>query len=184
MENSTCGFLEITVGPMYSGKTTDLIKQWYQFTDCNKNVLVINYAEDKRYHSEMLSTHDKKTIPCTFCYKISDLLENGMVQWADVVLINEGQFFSDIYESVIEIVEKHNKYVYICGLDGDFRRNKFGRLLDLVPFCDKLTKLTANCVLCSLPALFSHRVTAEEGQVVIGSDNYIPLCRSCYKIKC
>ena len=76
------------------------------------------------------------------------------------------------------------KQVYICGLDGDFKRNKFGQLLDLIPYCDNVTKLHSICKRCLNNdvnnAIFSHRVTGEKDQTLIGSSAYIPLCRSCY----
>ena len=76
-----------------------------------------------------------------------------------------------------------NKKVYICGLDGDFERKKFGTLLDLIPLCDKVCKLTSLCSLCKdgTPGIFSMRLTKESEQIVVGSDNYIPVCRKCYK---
>jgi thymidine kinase len=77
----------------------------------------------------------------------------------------------------------HNKKVFICGLDGDFERKKFGCILDLIPHCDKVTKLTSLCNLCKNgeSAIFSIRLTNEKTQTLIGSDNYIPVCRSCYE---
>ena len=82
---------------------------------------------------------------------------------------------------VVDILEK-NKKIYICGLDGDFNRNKFGALLDLIPLCDKVHKLTAMCSLCKngTPGIFSLRLSNETDQTIIGSDNYIPVCRKCY----
>ena len=65
-------------------------------------------------------------------------------------------------------------------MDGDYKRLKFGSILDLIPMCDKITKLTAICYKCKKEALFSYRVTDTSTQVDIGSDNYIPLCRNCY----
>ena len=100
---------------------------------------------------------------------------------ATVILINEAQFFEDLHECVLDML-KENKRVYIAGLDGDFSRNKFGQILDLVPMCDKITKLTALCSMCKDGTLgiFSMRLTKETHQMVIGSDNYIPVCRHCY----
>jgi thymidine kinase len=75
-----------------------------------------------------------------------------------------------------------NKQIYICGLDGDFERKKFGSILDLIPLCDKVTKLTSLCSLCKNGTLgiFSMRLTKEKEQLVVGSENYIPVCRVCY----
>jgi thymidine kinase len=175
------GYLEIIFGSMFSGKTTLIIQHFKKFSYIGKTVAVINYADDTRYHDALLSTHDKVMIPCIVARKLAEIRES--IVNADVVLINEGQFFEDIYEEVLEMVEKQDKIVYICGLDGDFKRNKFGRLLDLIPYCDEITKLRSLCAYCKngTPGIFSHRITNETSQVVIGTDNYVPLCRTCYK---
>jgi len=80
------------------------------------------------------------------------------------------------------MVENHSKTVYVCGLDGDFQRNKFGEILDLIPYCDNVVKLKSLCSQCrnGKRALFSHRMTEETTQVSIGSSNYVPLCRKCF----
>ena len=77
------------------------------------------------------------------------------------------------------------KKIYICGLDGDFERKKFGTILDLIPLCDKVTKLTSLCSICKngTPGIFSMRLTHETDQTVVGSENYIPVCRKCYSNK-
>jgi thymidine kinase len=174
------GYLGLILGPMFSGKTTRLIDLYYEYKNQGKNVMVINYDADRRYHDSMLSTHDRKMIPCLFTEKLQDL--NYECENTDVVLINEGQFFPDLYGSVLSMVEVSKKIVYVCGLDGDFRREKFGEMLDLLPLCDSVIKLTSKCANgCSVPALFSHRRSDEKEKVLIGSDIYIPLCRYCYK---
>ena len=101
---------------------------------------------------------------------------------ADVILINEGQFFDDLYPAVKHMLQ-HGKQIYIGGLDGDFERKKFGQVLDLIPLCDKVTKLTSLCSQCKDGTLgiFSMRLTPEKQQTLVGSDNYIPVCRKCYK---
>lgn len=179
---SKSAYLEVILGPMFSGKTTRLVDLYEQFTKEGKSVVVINYSGDVRYSDNMLSTHDKRMIPCLFSQTLNDLWDIHVISdihTADVILINEGQFFEDLYEVVSIMVERYNKKVYVCGLDGDFRQKKFGQILDLIPLCDKVSKLTSICHLCNEPAIYSHRITSEDGQVVIGSSNYIPLCRNC-----
>jgi len=177
--NLTGGYLEIVVGPMFSGKTTHLINIYNKlYETCN--IKVINYSGDTRYHSTMLSTHDKVMIPCVFTNLISDVCDEARLANIDVILINEGQFFPDLYETVYKLVVTYKKRVYVCGLDGDFKRRKFGALLDLIPICDKVVKLSARCDACGNNAIFSHRTTTDNAQVVIGSDIYVPLCRGCY----
>ena len=180
MSNYRDGYLELILGPMFSGKTTRLVDIYNTEYSNNKNIKVINFSADTRYHDSMLSTHDKVMIPCIFSNTINEVCQENMIHQYDTILINEGQFFPDLYESVVLLVEKYKKNVYICGLDGDFKRNKFGKLLDLIPLCDKITKLSAICVNCSQPAIFSKRLTHEDQQVVIGSSNYAPMCRRCY----
>ena len=182
-------YLEIFVGPMFSKKTSRLIDIYKQYTFCNIPVEIINHCADTRYHDTMLSSHDKVMVPCIQTDKISDVWFNNNQQSdnhlklknAAVILINEAQFFGDLYDCVLDML-KENKRVYISGLDGDFSRNKFGQILDLVPVCDKITKLTALCSMCKDGTLgiFSMRLTKETQQMVIGSDNYIPVCRHCY----
>lgn len=176
------GYLELILGPMFSGKTTQLIQHYKKFTYIGKKTVVINYAEDKRYHDSMLSTHDKVMIPCFFAKTLSEIWPQHQSSY-DVFIINEGQFFADLYPVVLDMVENHHKSIYICGLDGDFKRQKFGQILDLIPYCNRVEKLNSLCANCKngKPGLFSHRMTQEKDQVVIGSDNYQPLCRRCYR---
>ena len=78
---------------------------------------------------------------------------------------------------------KYNKKIYISGLDGDFERKKFGNILDLIPHCDNVRKLKSLCSICKngTPGIFSMRLTNEKEQTLVGSDNYIPVCRNCYE---
>jgi thymidine kinase len=192
------GYLEIIIGPMFSSKTSTLLEIYKKCKFCNISVSIINHSIDQRYHNTMVSTHDKIMAPCIQANKLSEIwlndnIDNELVdndsytllQNSGVILINEGQFFSDLYEVVVDMLNK-NKKVYICGLDGDFERKKFGSVLDLIPLCDKVTKLTSLCSLCKdgTPGIFSMRLTKEREQTVVGSENYIPVCRKCYTNKC
>ena len=75
---------------------------------------------------------------------------------------------------------KYNKKIYVCGLDGDFQCKKFGQILDLIPLCDRVTKMTSLCSLCKdgTPGIFSKRISSEKKQTIVGSTNYIPVCRN------
>lgn len=191
-------YLEIILGGMYAGKTSRLVEIYKQCEFCNISVAVINHSIDNRYDDEMLSTHDLVKIPCIKTDKLMDvwqdyinmeddeiierMSEKMRIVKSNVILINEGQFFSDLEEFVKKMIEYHKK-VYVCGLDGDFERKKFGQILDLIPLCDKVTKLTSLCSLCKdgTPGIFSKRITQEKEQTVVGSSNYIPVCRNCYE---
>ena len=182
---NTSGHLELFVGPMYSGKTSKLLDLYKKYTFCNIPTLVINYAEDKRYSDTMLSNHNKEMIPCINVYTLSAINNNNnlykLYSNASIVLINEAQFFEDIVEWVTNALNIDKKNIYLSGLDGDFKRNKFGNWLDLIPLCDNITKCKAYCSICKLnDAIFTHRISKETQQKVIGNDNYVALCRMCY----
>jgi thymidine kinase len=188
---STMGFLEVIYGPMKSGKTSRLLELYKQFKFCDIPVMVINNSKDKRYSETCLSSHDKIMIPCIYSDTLSGLADitsndmNGthLTEFvnANVILINEAQFFDDIVEWVTTAVEKYNKNVYICGLNCDFKRQPFGNWLDLELICNKVTHLHSWCGVCKKQhALFSHRLSGETDKIVIGSDNYIPVCRKCW----
>ena len=196
--NSESGYLEIILGPMFASKTTRLVEIYKQCKFCNISEAVINHSIDNRYDDELLSTHDQVKIPCIKTDKLLDIYPNDIcidsdissiprindklkIATSSVILINEGQFFSDLEEFVKNLLS-NNKKIYVCGLDGDFERKKFGQILDLIPLCDKVTKLTSLCSICKngTPGIFSKRITNEKEQTVVGSDNYIPVCRSCY----
>ena len=182
------GYLGIILGSMFSGKTSRLIQIYKSHSYIGKKIAVINHISDTRYTDSMLSTHDKNMIPCLFINNLKDswldpssIYYNNLRQ-ADTILINEAQFFSNLKDVVLEMVEKFSKHVVICGLDGDFKRNRFGEILDLIPYCDSVEKLSALCAKCrdGTPGIFTNRISSEERQVLIGSDNYQPLCRGCY----
>jgi thymidine kinase len=181
-QNRMSSYLELIIGPMFSGKTSRLVEIYKQFKFCNIPIIVINHSFDNRYDELLLSTHDKIMIPCVRASKLSELNEEE-INNAQVILINEGQFFEDLNNWVENKLSEHKK-IYICGLDGDFERKKFGQILDLIPLCDKVTKLSSLCNICKngTPGIFSKRITSETKQTLIGYDNYIPVCRNCYSL--
>ena len=195
------GYLEIILGPMYSGKTSRLVEIYKKCQFCNISVSVINHSIDNRYDDELLSTHDKIKIPCIKTDKLMDIYTEGIdnelqldefntiqrlkdklkINKSEVILINEGQFFPDLYEFVSKLLNDEKK-IYVCGLDGDFERKKFGQILEIIPLCDNIYKLTSLCSLCKNgnKGIFSMRLSNEKEQTVVGSENYIPVCRECY----
>jgi len=189
MTDPTSGYLEIIYGPMKSGKTSRLLQLYKQFKFCEIPVMVINHCIDTVHSATQLSSHDKIMIPCILANKLTDLVDFSQVIVdktfldAKVILINEAQFFEDIVEWVTTAVEKYNKNVYICGLNSDFQRKPFGNWLDLEQVCDKVTHLHSWCGICKKQqALFSYRLTSEMDKIVIGADNYIPVCRKCWLV--
>ena len=183
------GTLEIIIGPMFSGKTELLIEKYN--IEFSKNVynismekiIAFNYHKDTRYGNNKIFSHSGKNISCIQIETLSEIFEDDEFSKRTHIFINEAQFFSDLKHCVIELVEKHNKNVILCGLDSDFKREKFGDIWDLIPYSDYLVKLKGKCNNCNNHSLFTYRITNEKEQEVIGTQNYIPLCRICYNLQ-
>ena len=179
-------YLELIVGPMFSGKTSYLINIFNLYNHKEK-ILAINNILDTRYSNNNIVSHDGKNIPCINVENLESLFSNKdcIIDNYDIILINEAQFFKDLYSFVLKLLEK-NKKIYISGLDGDFRQNKFGYIIDLIPLCDSIIKLKANCMHCKKnnSAIFSHRIVNNNNeQTLIGAnESYIATCRDCYNI--
>jgi len=188
MENLNNGYLEVILGPMFSGKTSKLLEIQKQYAFCNISVLTINQSDDNRYGtSNKLITHDERNIDCISATTIKEVLLDNIELLTSpsplAVLINEGQFFEDLYECVFKLVTIYKKHVYVAGLDGDSNRSKFGEMLEIIPLCDNVTKLHSLCVFCKsgIKGIFSHRLKHSNCQKQIGSnDLYVPLCRKCF----
>ena len=176
------GFLKIILGSMFSGKTSELLNIYRLYNLCDISCCVINHSLDQRYHDTLLSSHDNIMVPCISSDKIGDLLKEEMLKKYQVFLINEGQFFKGLYETVKSLVEKHKKSVYVCGLDGDYQRQRFGEILDLIPLADEVVKKKALCMGCKNGTfgIFTQRISNEIKQTIIGSENYRSVCRNCF----
>ena len=180
----TQGALHLYVGPMFAGKSTQLLRVATQCLGQATPHIAINHASDTRYGLDALRTHDGRSTASATALTLDEARRTAGEAYtrAAVVLIDEGQFFPDLAEVVISMVDDDRKEVHVAGLDGDFRREKFGRVLDLVPHCNTITKLHARCKWCPRrDAVFTHRnPLSGASQTLVGRDEYIPLCRGCY----
>jgi len=169
---------------MFSGKTSSLIKIAKNCKKENLKVIIINYIGDTRYsNSDKITTHDGISMDCKTCGKnlLDILIKSSSVLRADVICINEGQFFDNLVE-FCNIYASLGKEIYVCGLDGDYLKRPFGEILDLIPHCDTVTKLSAEC-LCGQPANFTKKLKSTPDLIHIGSyEIYSPVCRKCYDI--
>lgn len=179
----TQGYLELIIGPMYAGKSTELIRIINRFNCLNKKIIVINHSLNNRYGSNQLMTHNKEKIDK--CIILSELkhLDNNILNNTDVIIIEELQFFEDAFDNIINWVDNLKKIVYAAGLDGDFMRKPFGDVLKLIPYTDKITKMNALCKKCGDGTLanFTKRICSNMDKTLIGSDDlYEAVCRKHY----
>jgi len=177
------GKLELIIGNMFSGKSTELIRRINIEKSISKRILVINYIGDNRYSNDSISTHDHTKVNCLKLENLLDFNEN-MLSSYDSIFIDEAQFFTDLYKFVLNAVDTHHKNMYVCGLDGDTNRNIFGEIIKLIPICDNLIKLHAYCNKCNDGTLapFTKKLNNNDSLIDIGgSDKYIPVCRYHFK---
>lgn len=176
--NDMHGELQIILGPMFSGKTTELFRRVKRYTIAEKRCLVIKYIRDTRYSVEEAATHDKQTYAAVSASKLWDQIH--VLPDYDVIGIDEGQFFPDLVE-FCEHAANEGKIVIVAALDGTFQRKPFGSVLQLIPLAENITKLTAVCMVCFQDAHFTKRLGCEtEVEVIGGADKYIAVCRKCF----
>jgi thymidine kinase len=179
------GYLKLILGPMYAGKSTELIRHIRQYKFLGKSVLCINHKINKRYGSQNIITHDKEEVSdCILLENLSDIkLFGKLYKNSDVIIIEELQFFEDAFINIIEFVEKYNKIVICAGLIGDYKRLNFGEVHKLIPIADNILFLSALCSICKdgTKAPFTKRIVEKKEQNLVGSnESYISVCRKHY----
>ncbi|KAJ8362633.1 hypothetical protein SKAU_G00114640 [Synaphobranchus kaupii] len=174
----TRGQIQVIFGPMFSGKSTELMRRVRRFQIAQYQCLVIKYAKDTRYSSSDMATHDKYTMEAVSANRLSDVFTLALD--AAVIGIDEGQFFPDTVE-FCEGMANSGKIVIVAALDGTFQRKPFGNILSLVPLAESVVKLNAVCTHCFKEAAYTKRLGAEtEVELIGGADKYHAACRSCY----
>lgn len=131
----------IYLGPMFSGKSSELIRQFTRYSAIGKHVLMVNHIIDTRTE-DFIETHDQNRERAVKTSRLCKLIEDETVNKYDVICVDEGQFFDDLRDFILKL-ENTDKIMYIAGLDGDSERNPFGQMLDCIPLCDTVVKLRA-----------------------------------------
>lgn len=179
------GSIDIIMGCMFSGKSTELIRLANRYRVLDMKVLVINHSLDKRYDSSgSVATHSEMIMDSLSIASLEKLKTDYLANYNDshVIIIEEAQFFSGLYDFVINACETDAKHVIVVGLDGDSNRKKFGEILDLIPVCDSVKKLYGLCVRCKdgTKACFTKRLVENSDQVFIGTTEFEAVCRKCF----
>ncbi len=178
--------LELLLGPMFAGKSSALLTIVKRHRSLGWPVMVITHSIDKRYGDDpQIVNHDLQKLPAIACDTLTPLFEHPDYAGAKLVVVEEAQFFGDLVPFVLRAVDDDHKHVVVVGLDGDAERRPFGKVLDLVPYADRIQKLTALCHLCAdgTPAIFTHAYQDPQvvGQTNVGAaDKYAPMCRKHY----
>ena len=177
------GHLEVIIGPMFSGKSSCLIGKIKKYKLLGKKIIVINHEKDTRYGTNKIITHDRTEYDAICLKNLSSIYNFDEFKDLDVIFIEEAQFFDDLYDFVKDCVDNHNKHVIVAGLDGDYRREPFTQVVNLIPLAEDIIKLKALCLYCNdgTEACFTKRLVNDDRRILVGTDvEHIPLCRKHY----
>ena len=170
---------------MFSGKTTSCINTAKRYIAIGKNVIMINHTIDiaRNNNNKLVISHDNLHIDSVYYNNLKNNI-NSINQF-DIIIINEGQFFGpELKDTVIQLVDIYKKIVIVSGLDGDYKKDKFGSILDLIPHAEEVSRLKAFCSICKngTAGIFTHRIINDNNdQISIGNgDKYMALCRKHY----
>lgn len=177
------GRIELILGPMFAGKTTELMRRVKREIHARRRCFVIKYSKDVRYDEENVASHDHATLRAQAAVATLSEVKEAWREF-DVVAVDEGQFFPDIVPFCNTAADA-GKVVMVSALDGDYLRRPFGQICELFPHCESVEKLTAVCMMCHCQlASFTRRtVEASEQELIGGADMYIATCRNCHNAK-
>lgn len=171
--------LELIIGCMFSGKSSELIRRLKRLRVLNKPILVINSSKDIRVETSDIKTHDNVKMSCVKTNNLDDIVKSDDYKNSKIIAVDEAQFFTGL-RTFVEQCITDRKYIIIAGLDGDFKQQVFGEIIGLIPLADEVTKLHALCKDCNDGTLasFSKRITDDQSQELVGAeDSYKAVCR-------
>ena len=175
--NGKSGWVEVICGPMFSGKSEELIKRIRRAQIARRRVQIFKHDSDVRYDATSIVSHSQQSVPGIAVTDVADILEL-VDDKTELVAIDEGQFFTDEIVDVVNRLGNQGKRVIVAGLDLDYRGLPFGPMPLLMCTAEYVTKQLAICMTCGDPANFTQRLTQATDQIVVGaSETYEARCR-------
>ena len=186
--NSRLGWVEVICGPMFAGKSEELIRRIKRIEYAKKKIIVFKPLIDNRYSEDEVVSHNKRKTTC-YNLKHSSEVEKYITSDLYAVAFDEVQFMDEGILKVIDDLANRGLRVICAGLDNDFRGEPFSIMPQLLCMAEYVTKLTAICTVCGANATRTQRVVNgepayyEDPIIIIGaSESYEPRCRHCHKV--
>ena len=181
------GWLEVVVGPMFSGKSEELIRRVNRAVIAKQTVQVFKPAIDNRYDAVAVASHNGRKVEAIAINTVEDI-RRRLEPSTHVIAIDEGQFLSDdLIQLALDLADEE-KRVIVAGLDLDFRGEPFGPIPKLLAHAEIVTKLTAICH-CGRAATRTQRLIGghpahyDDPVILVGAhESYEPRCRSCHTV--
>ncbi len=174
------GSIEVVCGPMFSGKTEELIRRVRRAQIARQRVQIFKPSIDDRYHEKDVVSHNSLTVEALPVSSSLELLKK-LYDSTRVVAIDEIQFFDEDILKIVKKLARRGIRVICAGLDQDYTGAPFGVMPDLLCIADRVDKIQAICTVCGAPASKTHRIDPKENseQVLVGESNlYEARCRS------
>ncbi len=184
MTNPIPGRLEVITGPMFSGKSEELIRRLKRARIARQRVACFKPDIDLRYHRTAIASHSDQTHEACTVANVDRLREAlfPLIEETDVIGIDEVQFFDETIISLsVELIHL-GKRVVMAGLDTTFNAEPFGPVPALMAIADEVTKLSAVCMVCGQPAIHTQRLGQSQELVVVGAAGlYEARCRTHFQ---
>ena len=175
------GWIEVICGPMFSGKSEELIRRLRRAMIARQRVQIFKPAIDQRNGEAEIVSHSEMRLPSTVVSSSAELLEQ-LDNRTDVVGVDEAQFFDVGLVLASERMADQGKRVIIAGLDKDYRGEPFEPMPSLMAIAEDVTKTLAICMRCGSPANNTQRLVESSERVVVGARGvYEARCRGCFE---
>lgn len=183
------GTIEVICGPMFAGKSEELIRRIKRLQYAKKNVIVFKPKIDNRYSEDEICSHAMRKAKSVNIEKASDILKY-VKEDTNAIVVDEVQFLDEEIISIANKLADNGVRVILGGLDMDFRGEPFELMGKLLCIAEEVTKLTAICVQCGDPATRTQRIIKGEPAsyndpiILVGAtESYEPRCRHCHVVK-
>jgi thymidine kinase len=171
------GWIEVISGPMFSGKSEELIRRLRRAEIARQRVQIFKHAIDARYEVDSIVSHSQQSLPS---FAVSDPAEilARIDDRSELIAVDEAQFFTQDLIEICDRLANQGKRVIVAGLDLDFRGQPFGPMPHLMCRAEYVTKQLAICMVCGDPAGFTQRLTPSRDQIQVGASGmYEARCR-------
>ena len=175
------GWIEVISGPMFSGKSEELIRLLRRAAIARQRVQVFKPALDNRYSDGDIVSHSQWRVPCELVERADEIMTR-LDPRTEVVGIDEVQFFDDALPRICGHLANLGKRVIVAGLDMDYRGVPFGPMPELLAIAEEVHKIHAICASCGAPAAYTQRLIESDERVVVGATGvYEARCRRCHE---
>jgi thymidine kinase len=178
------GRIEVITGPMFSGKSEELIRRLKRAQIARRTILSFKPSLDVRYHRRAIASHGAQTLDAVAVTGVEELKATilPVIHAVEVIGVDEAQFFdASLVSLALDLVHK-GKRVILAGLDTTFTGDPFPPIPDLMAIADEVTKLSAVCMRCGAPAIHTQRLGLSQSLVVVGAaEMYEARCRTCFR---